>query len=199
MRLKSVVRVVAFTSLCCLLTPIARADSDGYYCVGPGYIAYQLRAALTSGTSGHTLRIVRYGADGIRLAGEVTLEDFQPHRMICGESEVRIGGFSSRPVEYVVDVSSDSGPRITHVVSNPQMAGQRTALKNLGAWAPNGMFALPSSDQGSAFHLVTTETEERVGGELLHHKRTELVMSDRQGNVLQRLELFNGQLVETID
>jgi hypothetical protein len=177
----------------------AAADSDGYYCVGRGYLAYELRGGLSSEGSGHVLRVVRFGTEGIRLAGEVVLEDFQPHRMVCGDEQMRIGGFASRPVEYVVDVASAAVPRLSHVVTNPQLATQRTELRNLGAWSPNGTVALPSGDPLHAFHLVTTATEERVGDEILYQKRTEMVMTDRDGKVLERLELFIGHRIETID
>ena len=182
-----------------VLAPGAQADSDGYYCVGRGYLAYELRGGLSTEGSSHILRVVRFGEGGIVLAGEVPLEDFQPHSMVCRDEQVRIGGFSSRPVEYVIDISAGTGPRVAHVVTNPQLAAQRTPLKNLGAWAPNGTVALPSDDQSHIFRLVTVESEERVGDEILHHKRTEIVMTDREGNVSQRLELFNGHRVETID
>jgi len=178
----------------------SRADSDGYYCVGSDYLAYQLRAGLSTGAvSGHVLRVVRFGPDGIQFAGEVALEDFQPHKMVCGDKEVHIGGWSTRPVEYVVDISAPSGPRIAHVVSDPQRASQRTSLKNLGGWARSGSVVLPSSDRSHAFQLVVHESEERAGGEILHHKRSELLMIDADGQVVQRLALFEGHIVETID
>ncbi len=177
----------------------ARADSDGYFCVGRDYLAFELRGGLSSEGTAHVLRVVRFGSQGIRLAGEVLLEDFQPHRMVCGDEQVRIGGFSSRPVEYVIDVPSGAAPRVAHVVTNPQWAVQRTELRNLGAWSSSGTVALPSTDPSHTFHLVMTETEERLGDEILHHKRTEMVMTDREGKIRQRLELFSGHRVETID
>ncbi len=182
-----------------LLAGQVRADSDGYYCVGHGYLAYQLRGALTSNVRAHTLRVVRYGADGIHLAGEVVIEDFQPHRMVCTDEAVRIGGFSTRPVEYVIDVGLADVPQIDHVVSNPQLAAQRTEFRNLGAWAPNGTLELPDEDSSHDFFLVTSETEQRIGDEILHHKRTHIVMTDLDGNALQRLQLFNGHRIESID
>lgn len=46
-----------------LLTAVsANADSDGYYCVGRGYIAYEVRSAITPGVAdAHVLRTVRFG------------------------------------------------------------------------------------------------------------------------------------------
>ncbi len=177
-----------------------QADSDGYYCVGPDYLAYQLRGGLsTNEVTAHVLRVVRFGKGGIRLLGELTLPDFQPVKFLCEADTVRIGGFIGRPIEYVIGVRGDPGPVVEHVVRDPQQVLQRSAMRNLGAWSQSGATALPSSDRAYAYQLVITGTEERAGDEILHHKRAELVMTDGEGQIVQRLELFSGHRVETID
>jgi len=50
-----------------------------------------MRGAITPGVAGHVLRVVRFEPErGIYIAGEVTLEDFQVHRMMCDQDRVTI-------------------------------------------------------------------------------------------------------------
>ena len=53
----------------------ALADSDGYFCAGNGYLAYETRWVGESGS--HILQIVRFGEEvGIEKVEPVELEDF---------------------------------------------------------------------------------------------------------------------------
>jgi len=58
----------------------AVADRDGYYCVGPDYLAMEFRPFSTPGLAGpHVVEILHFDQDAEpRWAGEVILEDFQP-------------------------------------------------------------------------------------------------------------------------
>lgn len=174
------------------------ADSDGYYCAGEGYLAYQLRSALTPGVSGpQVLRVVRYSADGITLAGEIVLPDFQPHKLTCGNQEVRIGGWTGRPVEYVVDTSDV--PKLAIEVSNPSQALQGSVMRNLGAWAQPGTVPLPSGEKGFSCRLVITSRVENTGAGLLHHIRTVVEVLNSEGSVTNSMELYAGTREETVD
>lgn len=76
----------------------AYADSDGYFCTGPGYLAAEFRAFSTRGLSGvHVLKIFRFDeALGPRLTGELAVEEFQTHTLTCASEvitfEVRRAG-----------------------------------------------------------------------------------------------------------
>ena len=180
------------------LVATSAADSDGYYCASEGYLAYQLRSALTPGVPGaHVLRVVRYSADGITLAGEIALPDFQPHKMICGSQEVRIGGWTGRPVEYVVDISDV--PKLAFEVSNPSQALQGTMMRNLGSWAQPGTVPLPFGEKGLNCRLVITSRVENTGEGFLHHIRTVVEVLDNEGSVTNSMELYAGTREETID
>ncbi len=176
----------------------ARADSDGYYCTGTGYLAYQLRAALTPGVSGqHVLRIVRFGSDGIHVAGEVSLPDFQPHKLVCGDSQVRIGGWMGRPVEYVVDIVES--PKIAYEVSDPGQAMVGSALANLGAWARAGTVRLMAADRNDTYRIATELVTEPGGGGLLHRITTVIERLNEDGEVVDSLELYRGTREESVD
>ncbi len=190
---------VAGVAVLLLLFPqIAEADSDGYYCTGTGYLAYQLRAALTEGVTGqHVVRVVRFGPEGIRFAGEVSLPEFQPHKLVCGESQVRIGGWMGRPVEYVIDVTES--PKLAYEVSDPSQAMHGSVLANLGAWARPGTVRLTSTDQGYTYRIAIGTVTEPGGGGLLHHVTTVLERVDGEGNVVDSLELYRGTREESVD
>lgn len=182
-----------------LLSPqIAEADSDGYYCTGTGYVAYQLRAALTPGVSGqHVVRVVRFGSEGIRMAGEVSLPDFQPHKLVCGESQVRIGGWMGRPVEYVIDVAES--PKVAFEVSDPGQAMHGSVLSNLGAWARAGTVRLGSTDKTHTYRLATRTETKSAGGGLMHHITTTVERLNPAGEVVESLELYRGTREESVD
>ncbi len=182
-----------------LMGSTARADSDGYYCVGDGYLAYQLRGGLsTMAVSGHVFRVVRFGHDiGLEMAGELVLPDFQPHKMVCQRNEVTIAGWVDGPVEFVIDVSD--APTLLRKVSNPDMALRRSSMSNLGEWVSAGTVPLKSNDANHDYRLVMTERSEKTPGGFVHHKQTVMEMVDAEGAVVQSLPLFDGEREETVD
>ena len=48
-------RGCALVTALLLLPSLALADSDGYYCMGPGFVAYEV--SLTGDTPGHWLHV----------------------------------------------------------------------------------------------------------------------------------------------
>jgi hypothetical protein len=84
----------------------ARADSDGYFCVGKDYIAYQFGLAAPS-PGPHRLTIVRFGRDGLHAPQVVDLPQFQVHGMACGDTTVRVAAFDA-----IYTVTLASTPRL---------------------------------------------------------------------------------------
>src|SRR5438552_7404 len=92
----------------------SRADSDGSFCASRGYLAYELRNGITPGAAGHVLKVVRFEPKrGIHIAGEITLQDFQVHRMICGQDRVEISGWGNMFKKYTIEIT---GQDKVHVV-----------------------------------------------------------------------------------
>src|ERR1700752_2180603 len=87
--------VLTFAALvfpCC--TPRTRADSDGYFCAGKDYLAYEVNKHAPPPKTGHSLQVVRFdSARGIYRAGAVDLQNFQVHQMSCSEDRVEIAGW----------------------------------------------------------------------------------------------------------
>ena len=73
---------------------IARADSDGYFCLGPGYIAYQFGMAGPSARL-HWIFIVRYEARGISELDSIQLPQFQVHGMRCQADAVDVAAWDA--------------------------------------------------------------------------------------------------------
>jgi hypothetical protein len=121
------------------------ADSDGYYCVGRGYLAYQFGFAAPSHRP-HRLSVVRFsGTSGIQSPAVLDLPEFQVHGMQCGEAWIDVAAFagiyhvtldeSSRPVRYEVQPFPD-GQKIPQVFVVSQ-------LQNLGAESGGRAYVKP--------------------------------------------------------
>lgn len=114
----------------------AWADSDGYYCVGRDYIAYQFGFAPPP-VARHRLYIISLGgAAGIGEPAFVELPQFQVHGLLCNERTVQLAGWDAiytvrldstlRPVRYEIAAWADR----QH--TPPQFIGHQ---QNLGGWS----------------------------------------------------------------
>jgi hypothetical protein len=114
-----VTMLVSFSTL--LLATATYADSDGCYCKSKGYIAFELRSFRMRGLNApHILRVFRFESGrGIYESGEVPMEDFQVHEMICNSDRIEIAGFGKGYVKYVIAIAGESNkPRITQHVED---------------------------------------------------------------------------------
>lgn len=110
----------------------AFSDSDGYFCVGQGYLAYEFNG-LSAPDSGHVLYIVYLGAEaGISAPVKVMLEPFQTHGMKCVENTIEILAWDAI---HVVDISSREAPSVKAKISiEPGKQLKGFANKNMGHW-----------------------------------------------------------------
>lgn len=179
-----------------LFTPTAaEADSDGYFCVGRGYVAYESRFSPTA--VAHQLHVVRFGTTiGIVADTPVSLDDFQVHGMICRPGVVELVGWSRT---YSVDISEPDAPKVTSraVAFNP--ADGRPA-SNLGHWSKEQVIDLEADEEGT-FQLVIARVSQKVPGGIEHHTISRLIRRARTappGNqVVASLLLFEGVFRET--
>lgn len=187
--------------LLALAAPGARADSDGYYCVGKDYLAVEFRSFNTRGLAGpHVLKIARWdGALGPRWVGEVVVEEFQTHTLTCRPDGIAFEGAGERGrgwVSYVVGLDSAGVPRIVShnneaVYSFPSKA-KSVPLPNLGNWARPGVTALPASTPTARFQLRTTLNSQREATGFRHERRTVLEQVDAAGTVRRSLLMSEG-------
>lgn len=183
-------RATLFLSL--LLAPaVARADSDGYYCTGRGYIAWETRLDHP----GHQLHIVRFSRDGglARLA-PVALEEFQVHGMKCGDVAVELTGGGK---VHTVDLSDATRP----VVSTRVASGSASAPQlNLGHWSREGVIDLESDAALGEFQLVISKVSRPVSGGVDHYTVTQVVRRDPAAGlerIQDSIQVFEGIFRET--
>ena len=173
----------------------AHADSDYYYCAGPGYIAYESR--LENDPPGHRLHVVRFSrSGGITALPPIALEDFQVHTMTCGATTVELR--SSRTV-YTVDVFAAT-PR---VASRPARSGEtrpEPAL-NLGHWARPGIVDLASDGAMGEFQLVIARVERAIEGGLERVTISDVVRREpgpASSRILASRRVFEGIFFESV-
>ncbi|GEM_PF-5331917 len=195
-------------AICCggqlLLPNQARADDDGNYCSARGYLAFDLRAAVTPGVKyPHVLRVIRFGsAQGISPTEDLPIEDFQTHQMYCTAGQVFISGWDRTYQYYLVDVHEPGSLRILKHVNDPlrefSYSGHKDA-PTLGYASRPGTIPLQSDDPNHFYELVMTRSEKRVKEGLVNHWRSELVQTHRDGRVLRRVLLASGSFLVSAD
>jgi hypothetical protein len=77
------------------LSTAAQADSDGYFCIGPSYIAYELSFSGPAPHK-HQLHIIRLTDQrSWREPYTLNLPEFQTQGMMCSESVVKVLGWDA--------------------------------------------------------------------------------------------------------
>jgi hypothetical protein len=138
------------TAAILLFPSLAHADSDGYYCIGPGFVAYEM--SFSAGASGHWLHIVRVSAEkGIVRLPPIALPEFQVHGMTCREHTVDLDGWTMR-----YGVSLDSNGQAT-VISTAVEPSPKGAQQNLGMLARPSVTDIQSDGFQGEFQLIIAE------------------------------------------
>lgn len=180
------------------LSAVAAADSDGYFCVGRGYLAYETDSSAAS--DAHQLHVVQYSAtDGIVHLPPITLEDFQVHGMNCHPTEIEVQGWKTI---YSVDITDPTEPTVS---SRPGSLADERPLpgQNLGHWAREQVISLEAEDAAPGeFLLVISRTSRRIEGGVEHYTFTELIRRAHPpgfATITQSSRLFTGIFLETVD
>jgi hypothetical protein len=186
----------------------AYADSDGFYCVGPGFLAVEFRSFAMPGIDApHILKIVRLDeVQGPRWAGQVALEDFQPHTLNCTADRVDISGAGNRDrglVSYVVALDTSGMPRIVSHTTDPQHSfndvSSLAPLHSLGLWSLPGITVLSSGATPRRYQLHVTQMSHRVDRGIDHDMKTVLEELDGSGKISRSLVLNEGTRYESVD
>lgn len=194
MRRRSSTEIVLVVAAGIALCGVARADSDGYYCAGPGYLAYQWNG-MSIPTSGHVLRIVALdGRD--EEPDEVALESFQVHGMKCSAERVELRGWNAI---YSVVLSKErrgvfEGKR---AFDEPNPPGFNQS--NLADYSVAGAERLEAIDPTHIYELVIEKSEQAREGRIFHRTKSTLVHTKRSGEIVLRRTLYEGGAEETID
>jgi hypothetical protein len=142
---------VLATATVLLFPSLAHADSDGYYCIGPGFVAYEM--SFSAAASGHWLHIVRVSTEkGIVRLPPIALPEFQVHGMTCRENGVDLDGWTTR---HGVTLDSNGQATITSTAVEPSPKGAQQ--QNLGMGARPGITDIRSDGFQGEFQLVIAE------------------------------------------
>ena len=142
---------VLATAAALLFPSLAHADSDGYYCLGPGFVAYEM--SFSGASPGHWLHIVRVSASkGIVRLPPIALPGFQVHGMTCRENSVDLDGWTSR---HSVTLDSNGQATVTSTAVEPSPKGAQQ--QNLGMLARPGITDIRSDGFQGEFQLVIAE------------------------------------------
>lgn len=195
-------RVRTFASLVVfLLAPFAAgsayADSDGYYCIGAGYLAYQFGFAAPS-MRPHRLHVMPVGGPGV-IAEPVVLElpQFQVHGMQCGQRGIQLVAFDA-----VYTVALDPDMRPTGFSIAPLTEGRFPAeltgrQLNLGAWSkPVGTHKVErvAVAKGPNGNEILLEISPRAAAErCVTDITTRVIEVDASGLVLRQWTIFVGK------
>ena len=178
----------------------AYADSDGYYCIGRGYLAYQFGFAAPS-IRPHRLSVIRFsGASGIQSPAVLDLPQFQVHGMQCGEGRIDVAAFTN-----VYRVTLDENDRPVGYEVRPFPDGQQipqefilSQVQNLGGSSGRRAYLKPvrvrlsSKERGGAYLL------EIIARAIPPLKKCELaitsriVETDRNGREISARIIFQG-------
>ncbi|MBW3671301.1 MAG: hypothetical protein KY432_06470 [Acidobacteria bacterium] len=177
---------------------VAAADSDGYFCVGRGYLAYETHASETS--DAHQLHVVQYfAADGIIHLPPITLEDFQVHGMNCHSTGIELHGWTTI---YSVDITDPTQPIISSRPGSVEDERPPPA-ENLGHWAKEQVINLEAEDAAPGeFQLVISRISRGVEGGSEHYTFSELIHRAQPPwltSITQSSRLFTGIFLETAD
>ena len=175
---------------------VAYADSDGYYGIGSGYLAYQIGLAAPP-TRPHHLYVIGF-ADAARISPSTMLDlpQFQVHGIICGERTIQLVSYDdlytvrlnakNQPVGY------ESTPLAKRGQSPPQFAGPSLNPAALSEAANNfktQRISLGSVKGGGQFLL---EISARRTGRCTSSIASRIIRTDRNGREVERLDIFQG-------
>jgi hypothetical protein len=92
--------VLVAIPLFALAAPV-RADSDGYYCIGRDYIAYQFGLSAPPVAPHRVYTIKLFGDESMGQAGGIQIPQFQVFGMLCGEGTVQLEAFDGLYTVYL--------------------------------------------------------------------------------------------------
>lgn len=172
--------VILFILFVFVLSPaLCRADSDGCFCIGDGYLAYD----FWRDDGYQYLHVVWIGGThGIRGPMTIRMEPGQPHGYRCAPAKIEVFMWN-RIDEY--DVSEPGVMRF--VRSRPALEGRAPegfVSQNLGAWAKPGVVALTPPAGQHRYELRISKGT--------FFTTTELLELAPEGAPIKRLKLFEG-------
>ena len=119
----------------------AYADSDGYFCSSPNFLAYEFSFSKEQANQ-HKLYIVRFGEAFSARPSSIQIPDFQVHGMTCTGTGVELLGWEKK---YLVNVSATaiSLAGETRLPAPGRFPDDHRNPPNLAGWSPVTRGAMP--------------------------------------------------------
>lgn len=187
---KALVLFVAITA-----GAVSGLDSDGYYCVGADYIAYQFGLATPS-TRLHHLYVVRLGApDVISQPDTVSLPQFQVHGLLCQADAIEVASWDS---VYTVPLDGVRRPEAAlRAMAHPEPGKLperfRVRTSNLGTMGRPGRTSLLADAQGTEYFLEI-EPESPLIETCTAGAISRIIAVDTSGQVIAELVVYEGNI-----
>ena len=184
-----------------VLTRAASADSDGYFCIGKGYLAWELRE-WSAPERRHVLRVLFVGGiDGVSEVRTAPLDDYQVHGMTCRASEIVLISWDRK---VTLTLAGSDAPRVTSVETFP--AGRIPAgyeANSLGAIRTERTLEVPSSRKDRQY-LLRIHYSEKLGGSdhagvRFHESTATLVEKNEDGRVIREKSVYRDEREEPVD
>ncbi len=112
----------------------AHADSDGYFCSSPNFLAYEFSFSKEPAHQ-HKLYFVRFGEAFAAGPTSIELSAFQVHGMTCTGTGVELLGWYSRYL-YSVSATAISLASETKLPAPSKFPGDHREPPNLAGWSP---------------------------------------------------------------
>ena len=176
----------------------AYADSDGYYCIGRGYFAYQFGMNVQQNPP--RVSVLRTNISGDRSTPmELTLPPFQVHAMRCGEGWIDVVAFTqvyrvtldanANPVRYETRSLVDGSRGLSEFPLTPNLALLSRAA---GTLTPERV-VLGETSRGTSYVLVITVSLLPPPERCRTSITTRIVEVDMEGRELGTRPIFQGQ------
>jgi hypothetical protein len=176
---------------------LARADSDGYYCVGDGYIAYQFGMDVPNNPP-RLYVITLNGTRGIPKPATIAFPPFQVQGMRCGSRSIDVAAYDKM---YVVSLDERRQPRryserpLASIEPIPfQTYGNLSMLMPARADMQRHRIRLGAASDGGEYALEMSATLVRPSDPCEAAGTSRLVRTDRTGRAVSALTIFAGRV-----
>jgi hypothetical protein len=185
---------------CAVLTigGLAYADSDGYFCSSPKFLAYEFSFSKEPGNQ-HRLYVVRFGQAFSASTLSIQIPDFQVHGMRCTDTEVELFGWDKKYLFTVSATALISADEVKLPAPGVYPADLR-GPENLGGESPVARGAMPREftfkletlDPVYKYELRIKRLDTKNRWEIL--VTTNLVKLDEKGEVREVLPIYKNKV-----
>jgi hypothetical protein len=178
----------------------ARADDDGFFCIGSNFIAYELSLSVAPGEREHALYVVSLtDSGGIGRPSKIGLPRFQVHGLRCNRASVELLGWDSL---YTVPVGRTGAAPVVQAAPWANQAHRRLPQGFTSAgfwvWSPALRAGRPDTlrlpvEAAARRFLLVRDVAANPQNPCLYNLRGQVVEFDTSGRPLGSLVLVDRE------